>query len=379
MSILTVAATVVGQSHLARGAGCEDAFSIVKSEDGRWTSAVLCDGCGSSKHAAEGARVTAHFLCQELVKIGPRIDADGPGEWVVDKVVTGIASLREAMRGAYGSDLREYSATVVAALVSDRGGFMLHVGDGIVSAFSGTDDGQLKLSSQSNPKNGEYANETFYLTEPGWIRNVYITPIASNPAVVLLCTDGAQDVIYDGNSPVTQKATEFLNICLANPSEGPHILEKFLLSPIAARRNNDDKGCIIIYNTSILLKAASGELNITAADNIFEQKTQSFSDIHLIKSASSAFNAVEAARFHSIVGGRVGVGGASLIRSYVRKNAHDIRLFIILLTCFTVFIFSVYFIIEYFQLSSLLSLYFKGSQLTEGIPAESIANNRAAR
>lgn len=372
--MLTIAATVVGQSHLARGAGCEDAFSIVKSEDGRWTSAVLCDGCGSSKHAAEGARVTAHFLCQELVKLGLRLDVDGPGEWVVDKVVTAIASLREAMRSAYGPDLREYSATVVAALVSDRGGFMLHVGDGIASAFSGTDDGQLKLSSQSNPKNGEYANETFYLTEPGWIRNVYITPIASNPAVVLLCTDGAQDVIYDDNSPVTQKATELLNICLANHNEGPRILEKFLLSPIAARRSNDDKGCIIIYNKSISSKAAFGELNITAADNIFEQKTQPFSDIHLVTPAPSVFNSVEPARSHSTADERVGAGGASLMRCYLRKNAREIRLLVTLLSCFTVIFLAVYFLLDYF-----LSVDLGGSQLTEGMPVDFIANNRAAK
>jgi hypothetical protein len=266
MPMRTIAATVVGQSHLQRGAICEDAYSIISSDDGRWTSAVLCDGCGSSRYAAIGAQQTSSFLAAALLELSARLDAEGPGEWVVDQVVIAIASLREDMRAAYGSDLRDYSATVVAAMVSEKGGFILHVGDGIATAFGETQRGQIKLSSQSNPKNGEYANETFYLTEPDWVRNVYITPI-SHPALVLLCTDGAQDVLYDGNSPATERVVALLNLCLAEGDTAGLALEAFFSSPEAARRSNDDKGCIIIYHPSILSKVQSGNLILSFTKN----------------------------------------------------------------------------------------------------------------
>lgn len=266
MPMLTIAATVVGQSHLVRGAVCEDAYSIITSDDRRWTSAVLCDGCGSSRHAAEGAQRTSNFLAKALLQLSARLDAEGPGEWVIDEVVTAIASFREDMRAAYGSDLREYSATVVAAMVSERGGFMLHVGDGIATAFTETQGGQLILSSQSNPKNGEYANETFYLTGSDWVRNVYITPI-SHPALVLLCTDGAQDVLYAGNSPATAQIATLLNLCLSELDKGDLALEGFFSSPEAARRSNDDKGCIIIYPPSVLTKIECDKLIIGDAEN----------------------------------------------------------------------------------------------------------------
>jgi len=273
MPMQTIAVAVVGQSHLLRGAVCEDAYSIITSDDRRWTSAVLCDGCGSSRHAAEGAQQTSNFLAKALLQLSARLDAEGPGEWIIDEVVTAIASLREDMRAAYGSDLREYSATVVAAMVSEKGGFMLHVGDGIATAFTETQDGHLILSSQSNPKNGEYANETFYLTGSDWVRNVYITPI-SRPALVLLCTDGAQDVLYEGNSPATAQISTLLNLCLSERDKGDLALEGYFSSPEAARLSNDDKGCIIIYATSIPTKVNSGKLIMRANENRAKRPTQ---------------------------------------------------------------------------------------------------------
>jgi hypothetical protein len=265
MSLLAIGNKVIGPSHLARGAECEDALQILTSQDGRWVSAVVCDGCGSARNAASGAEHAAHFLAKALLSLADRLGREGPGEWVVDQAVTLVAALREDMRAAYGPDLREYAATIVAALVCDRGGFMLHLGDGIASALTakGGAESELTVAVQSEPQNGEYANQTFYFTEPDWIRNIRLTPISSPPTLILLATDGAQDILYRGNSLLPEQVLVMLKSALVGQQAPAVGLEHFLASEDAARISSDDKGCIIIYRPEVATQLARGTLRIT--------------------------------------------------------------------------------------------------------------------
>lgn len=265
MSLRAIGNAVIGPSHLARGAECEDALQILTSQDGRWVAAVVCDGCGSARNAASGAEHAAHFLAKALLSLADRLGSEGPGEWVVDQAVTLVAALREDMRAAYGPDLREYAATIVAAMVSDRGGFMLHLGDGIASALTAKAGAksELTVAVQSEPQHGEYANQTFYFTEPEWIRNIRITPVAASPALLLLATDGAQEVLYRGNSLQADQVLEMLESTLVGQRAPAEALERFLASEDAARISSDDKGCIIIYRPEIATQLAQRALRIT--------------------------------------------------------------------------------------------------------------------
>lgn len=277
MSLRAIGNAVIGPSHLARGAECEDALQILTSLDGRWVAAVVCDGCGSARNAALGAEHAAHFLARALLSLADRLGREGPGEWVVDQAVTLVAALREDMRAAYGPDLREYAATIVAALVSDRGGFMLHLGDGIASALTakGGAESELTVAVQSEPQHGEYANQTFYFTEPDWIRNIRITPVAS-PALVLLATDGAQEVLYRGSGLQADQVLEMLESTLVGQRAPAEALERFLASEDAARISSDDKGCIIIYRPEVATQLAQRTLRITPTSRPSVAQTADF-------------------------------------------------------------------------------------------------------
>jgi hypothetical protein len=248
-----IGATVAGRRHVERGAPCEDAVAIVQTADRAWTAAVLCDGCGSARHAADGARFISTELAAALLGLSARLARQGPGEWVIDAVVGAIAALREKMRGRFGERLDDHAATIVATLVSRRGGFLLHVGDGIATAIgpSGADARQLRVVAQSEPKNGEFANQTFYPTEPDWIRNVWMTPV-SGPALVVLCTDGAQELAYRGNA-ISPRALDHLLASVGGDESGAVArLREALAGLETPTTSGDDLGIVLVFDEEML-------------------------------------------------------------------------------------------------------------------------------
>jgi len=251
MDHLLLGAAVIGASHVTTGRPCEDRFASRRSSDGHWTSVVVCDGCGSASQARAGADFISDYLASELVKIAPRLDRDGPGEWVVDQVVVIIATMREAMRDRFGENIREHAATIVGALASSAGGIILHVGDGIAAAFGlseAADGPLLEPVAVSVPKNGEYANETFYVTAPDWIRHVRITPMRETDCV-LLCTDGSQPLWYRADHPNTGNVIDTLRqLARAGKDEASDALEHILAGPNAARLSHDDKTAVFLVS-----------------------------------------------------------------------------------------------------------------------------------
>jgi hypothetical protein len=261
-----IGTTLAGRSHITRGVGCEDAFRIAQSADQIWISAVLCDGCGSVPKAAEGADFISTYLSTALLELTARLEREGPGEWVIDAAVVRIAALREAMRSELKGPIGDYAATVIAALVSRQGGFILHIGDGIASSFTATFklDGELAVSCQSAPKNGEFINQTFYLTGADWIRHIQIIPV-SRPSLIMLCTDGAQELLYEGNSPQSNSLSTLLATSLTDAGNGEELLGNALLALDSPSNSGDDLGCVILYAQEIQSLAVAGRLSIFVA------------------------------------------------------------------------------------------------------------------
>ena len=242
-----------GPSHLERGVGCEDFIQIRETPDGDWLSAVVCDGCGSADKAAEGAQYISRFICSGLLDLTTQLKTSGPGEWVVDEIVILVANLRKSMRLDLSGPINDYAATIVAVLISDKGGFVFHIGDGVATTFSVLEqEGKLFLNSamQSDPENGEYVNVTFYPTEPGWIKHVRITPIQSCSAI-FLGTDGAQDIFYNGNTPFDAAICPVLSTLLKSPNQGNKTLQAILGSKEAQKRSSDDKGAVVIVTQAL--------------------------------------------------------------------------------------------------------------------------------
>ena len=249
-------AKVTGPSHHERQVGCEDFLSIKRNAKGTWLAAVVCDGCGSAPKAMEGAEFIAEFMSKGLLEITEQLDELGPGEWLIDEIVVLVAQLRKTMRQKLPSPLNDYAATIVAALVNNSGGFIFHIGDGIGTVFSLEEKLEkpvLSVTAQSEPENGEYANVTFYPTEPSWIKHIRLTPITSW-AAIFLGTDGSQEILYDGNQFSPPSMSQIIMSLIKNPDRGNRYLEQVLDAQEAQKLSSDDKAAIIIVNEKLFSK-----------------------------------------------------------------------------------------------------------------------------
>jgi hypothetical protein len=254
MSLQVWSATTTGPSHVSNNTPCQDACTVATSQDGIWTSIAVCDGCGSADKADVGAQFASDFMSRALLALAQEVEERGPGEWIIDKSVVLLSSLREKLRERFGDDITEYAATIVAALVSERGGFIIHIGDGVASSLTAQSkhkELQLSVIAQSDPENGEYINQTFYLTEPNWIHHVRITALTGVECLVL-CTDGAQTLFYEGNKPYEKAFASLFRTLLHEPSNGNIFLKSALSNPDADARSSDDKTIVIITRSSFL-------------------------------------------------------------------------------------------------------------------------------
>jgi hypothetical protein len=249
MYFIPVAASATGSTHVMTARPCEDSFASRNSIKGDWSTAIICDGCGSAPCAREGAKFISAFLAESLIALADEISSRGPGDWIVDAVVKVLADLREQMRARLGKDISRYAATIVGAMISAEGGFIIHLGDGIGSAFTFGEPERgmgLNLVANSEPKNGEYANETYYITDADWIKNIRITPFLAADCVVL-ATDGAQPFLFDLNSPSGSRISNLLReIVIQGVQDAATKLEEILESREAAKLSGDDKTVFLL-------------------------------------------------------------------------------------------------------------------------------------
>lgn len=259
-------ASVVGNSHTLIGKGNEDSIFVARGSH-EWLSCVVSDGCGSAKNAATGSKLIADLVGEALLRVATRIDQKGIGSWVRDDVISELALCRIKLQDIVGHDLKTYHATVVAALLSPQGGFLLHIGDGIAASFeTSVTDSCLEIwqSTTSDPENGEYANETFYLTENHWIKHLHITPLLTVD-MVMLCTDGAQDLLFDKNEINNFQLNAVLDPFRGNATNPNTALKEHLLSPEAQKRSSDDKSLILVLSDTTVKALQQSETVIHKA------------------------------------------------------------------------------------------------------------------
>ena len=91
-------------------------------------------------------------------------------------------------------DVREYACTIMVAVVSEGLIGVAHVGDGCVVAGDGE---QWQILSA--PDNGEFANETKFLTNPRNLPRVTVVS-RSDISCLAVTTDGLQDVAFSRRS-----------------------------------------------------------------------------------------------------------------------------------------------------------------------------------
>ena len=218
----SLAASVAGAGHRARGIGCEDASAVEVLDDGTLL-VVVADGAGSARLAEEGSsRAVAAAL--EALRAG-----------------VGLVEVMEAARAALEpvvADERLGDRATTLLVVRVGGGVVetAQVGDGAVVLRRGGDLEVLAADAK-----GEYLNETCFLTSDGWRESLRCESVSAEGVDgVAAMTDGLQLVAFDLATGVPHApffAPFFSFVAGDGDVEG---LASFLASDRVGERTDDD-------------------------------------------------------------------------------------------------------------------------------------------
>lgn len=247
MSWHVFAASERGSGHLESGLPCQDAFAYDVA--GEVLCAVVCDGAGSATASDQGARLLARRVVEALARrAGERTDF---ASLTVDDLRPELLAIVDTVRGelqacadSAGLRLNDLAATLVGVLATSEGGCLFHIGDGVGVARPRT--GTSEIISQ--PENGEYANETYFVTGSEWPAHLRLLPIMAPVATIALMSDGAAPfVMQRGLSglfrPFMDPVEEYLNS--ATPAAGNAALAGLLSDPRTHAITPDDKTLLI--------------------------------------------------------------------------------------------------------------------------------------
>jgi hypothetical protein len=246
------AASVRGRGHEQTGTPCQDSSEVAVSPNGQWVALAASDGAGTARRSEVGAEFVAREFSQCLIRLSEECDRRIPGAWVSDRVIQDIVAIRSRLRERSGSDdISEFHCTLTAALIGPTGGITVHLGDGAI--FGGAADSQvgevIDLGRDffvSSPQNGEYANETVFLTERDWVKHLRIQPVAAVDWVVL-GTDGGMALAMVGESrPKSGFVVPVIRTLMQQPDFPSRCdaLRRILDDRHADRLTNDDKTLI---------------------------------------------------------------------------------------------------------------------------------------
>lgn len=242
------AAAAIGKSHIDSGIPCQDAFAHALVGD--TLLAVVCDGAGSQHLSHIGAELLSRQVVDGLAERemrGDNLGSASPEELraVVSEAVGAARAELSKLAAETGTELANYSATLVGVVANAQGGFFFHIGDGLAAAEPQSAEHACIISL---PENGEYANETYFVSGEAWQEHLRVTAIAQASRAIALMSDGAAPfVMAKGNADLYRPFMDPVEryLATASASEGSKALAGTLADPRTYRITGDDKTLLV--------------------------------------------------------------------------------------------------------------------------------------
>jgi hypothetical protein len=183
------AAAAIGSSHIEGGIPCQDAFAHAVVAD--TLIGIVCDGAGSQPLSHIGAQAVSSGVVARLqqLEVGDAPLSGLPDvefARVVGDAVAEVRATLEREASKEGTELSAFSCTLVGAVATASGGRFFHIGDGLAVVEGGDQPAVVSL-----PENGEYANETYFVSGEQWREHLRFTAFTPPVSRLALMSDGA--------------------------------------------------------------------------------------------------------------------------------------------------------------------------------------------
>ncbi len=241
----------VGTSHLESNVPCQDRCEAGVVAEGRVAVAVLADGAGSAAHAERGAEVACAALMDAIANaVAGALDLATIGDHTVRSWLADVRARIAGEAARHDHDVREYAATLLACVASDNHTICLQLGDGGIVVRAPGEAFVVAIW----PENGEYANQTYFVTDDDALERLAIARFGRVDDVVVF-SDGISRLALDhatrtAFAPFFEPLTRTVRHSDRSRAQLCADLDSYLASDAINARTDDDKALAIATRLS---------------------------------------------------------------------------------------------------------------------------------
>jgi hypothetical protein len=245
--------SVRGADHIKHDIPCQDYCKVYSYKGAQILS--LSDGAGSCKQSHLGSRAACigfirgiKKIINEVVNCGICLEkfiAESDKEDWISAIICARESLEKiALEKSY-SATKDMSCTLLGAVIYSDAAVVIQIGDGAWVAELNNSE----FHCVTWPENGEYNNETYFLTELDWMDHIQINIIHPKDKILSLTgfSDGVERLCinFDQKKPVSGFFGNINNLRKsASRKNFENGLAQFLSSSRVTALTNDD--CSIV-------------------------------------------------------------------------------------------------------------------------------------
>jgi hypothetical protein len=236
-----IAASVRGVGHERSGQPCQDAHGW-RCMGGKMLAASIADGAGSAALSEIGARIAADTALNAIVESIESALPSTDEQWSTALLAAAVAARTavEAEAVLREIEVRELASTLILVAAHPSGIAVAQIGDGaaVVKNRAG------ELSAITIPQNGEYLNETIFLTSPTAVETAQVVVWRGEPAQIAVFSDGLQTIALSAkeSAPYAPFFAPLFRFAdgVTDQTRGELELAEFLKSPRFEQRTDDD-------------------------------------------------------------------------------------------------------------------------------------------
>ena len=231
---------VQGTLHESRNIPCQDEIFWLK-ENGV-TSAALADGAGSACLSHYGAEAVCREVCVKLCRDFRRLVSLDDAMTARREILGALVSRLKSLASVMGCDTDDLLSTLIAVAADDEHVMLLHIGDGVGAYIK---DG--RMSVVSFPDNGEFKNETVFVSSPDALARMRLMKgRAEGISGFVLMSDGTADSFYDSRKKSLIPLAEEIEQRCALESERQSSSDLSALFRDVVRHTNTRDDCSIV-------------------------------------------------------------------------------------------------------------------------------------
>lgn len=245
----SVCCAIQGTGHKKGDVPCQDkTFQL--EQDGVHVIA-LADGAGSAHLSHYGAERVVEDVAQYIAEHFQEFVAEEDGNRVKQAILQMLLESLAEEAEWRECDIRDLASTLLLAAANEDRFILAHIGDGVIGYLDGD---QLKIASA--PDNGEFSNETTFVTSRDALAAMRIYKgELKNKAAFVLMSDGTEQSLYHKQSrTLASGVTKLMQRAILI---GRGVLEEQLqaaLESVISKNTQDDCSIAILARPAGILR-----------------------------------------------------------------------------------------------------------------------------